>query len=329
MYGLFCGGLVWSGAAAWLWITHGIPPTEAVDVWEYYYPPLRNSGIHQALLKPQDGTLDVLMLGASTIEHGWGNIEELLLNKLQAEFGPRVRIFNLAQIAHTSRDSLLKMRHVRHQPFNVVIVYDGINDCRMNCCPRQEFRDDYSHCSYYPGIEKRFAAGQFSFSNAISDQIGFSIPLGEPELQWLEEGKTLKTPPVFRKNLKEILQLAQEHRSLVVLQSFAIHLPENYTDELFEAGKLDFPPRGSSTACPVRMWGVPEGVRAGVAAHNQVVRELAAEHSLETMFVDQAAEIPAQGKYFIDVCHFTPEGCRRWVENLAPPLIARLRERTF
>lgn len=318
------------GIATWMWVSHGLTLTESVDVWEFYYPVLNTSGVKTAKIAPHDGALDVLLLGASTIEHGWGNVAELLQTDLERQFRKRVRIYNLAMIAHTSRDSVLKLRHLQHKPFDVILVYDGINDCRMNCCPTEVYRPDYSHCAWYAGFEERLAAGKISLPVVLGNQVRQRIGLGEPDDQWRAEGRTLKTPAAFRENIAEIIQIARQQGSLVVLQSFATHLPRNYTDELFRAGQLDYPPfEQSRQACPVQMWGTPEGVRNGVAAHNQILRELAAANLQDVVFVDQAREIPADGRHFIDVCHFTPQGCRSFVDNLLPRLVQHLQTRGF
>jgi hypothetical protein len=66
-------------------------------------------------------------------------------------------------------------------------------------------------------------------------------------------------------------------------------------------------------------------VVAAVAAHNDVVRRVAAEpHAGGVMFIDQARLMNGPGRDFDDPCHFSPSGCRHFVENLLPTLLPML-----
>ena len=52
-----------------------------------------------------------------------------------------------------------------------------------------------------------------------------------------------------------------------------------------------------------------------VAAHNVVARDLAKAHA-HVHLVDQAQEMPQQGKLFNDICHLSDAGSVRFVANL-------------
>src|SRR5258707_744797 len=73
-------------------------------------------------------------------------------------------------VAGSSRDSLIKYLQLGDDQFELVIVYDGINDVRMNCCPREQFRDDYSHCSWYYEIQKLIDAGRMPANAGVADE---------------------------------------------------------------------------------------------------------------------------------------------------------------
>ena len=99
--------------------------------------------------------------------------------------------------------------------------------------------------------------------------------------------------------------------------TFALYVPDDYSEEAFEAGRLDY----GGHVTPLEHWGIAENVVAGVRAHNQVVRSLA-EASGAAFFVDQARLMPRGARFFDDACHLTPEGSERFVELLLVPVLA-------
>src|SRR5262249_42013504 len=131
-------------------------------VWDMYYPEIRFSKVQQVRPRHADDWFDVLILGGSVVAAGYGEVQEHLSRRLHDAVGGQFRICNLARPAHTSRDSLLKYSRLAGEQFEVVIVYDGINDVPMNCCPREKFRDDYTHFAWYYGFQKKLELGQAS-----------------------------------------------------------------------------------------------------------------------------------------------------------------------
>jgi hypothetical protein len=329
VYLLFLLALIWGGGKlVWKW-KFGVPLTAQAGVWDFYFPELRSSGVLDATIQADDGVLDVLLLGASTLEKGWGDIEERLRAALKRECGEHVRIFNLAVIAQTSRDSALKFSRIADKHFDVVLIYDGINDCRMNNCEGGQFREDYTHCARYDGFARRERAGSIALPAGSLPFHEQRIGIGSPRPELTKFGFELKTPTAFRQNLSLILEPALRHGSLIVLNTFAIHIPDGYTDEKLKRGELDFGIRVGSQRCPLDMWGQKADVIRCVTAHNLVIEELARTHPNTVLLVDQAEKMSADGKNFVDVCHFTDQGCQQFVDNvmaeLGPRLQARLR----
>lgn len=320
-YVSFCLGLC-VGAAALYWKLHaGVAITDTVSVWDHFYPELRASELHELSRERDDGIFDVLLLGGSVLEPTWGEVEAELRSRLERECDGKYRLINLARSGHTSRDSLLKYGHLEDARFDLVINYDGINDVRMNNCPRENFRDDYSHCAWYRSFEKRLAAGSISLPQAVLQEIetlGESIGRGPPTNDTEAGfGCDVKTPGPFRKNLEAILETAAKRGDIVLLQTFAFHLPDSYTRERFERGELDFTLRADGRSCAAEMWSKPECIGPVVDAQNAEVRSLVAEHD-DVLFVDQAKLMQTTGENFVDVCHLTPAGSRRLIENLWP-----------
>ncbi|MFN0053440.1 MAG: hypothetical protein ACKV0T_14750 [Planctomycetales bacterium] len=324
VYALFCVGLV-SGTVRWFWRVRGNPD----NPWEFYYPELRRTGLTKAVLTRHDDTFDVLLLGGSVLEPAWGDIEHRLRQRLSGVAPDRFRLFNLACVAHTSRDSYLKYSHLEEKSLDLVIVYDGINDVRMNNVPPELFRDDYSHCGWYRSVEKCLELGRVSLPAAVRQQfqtLGETIGLGGPRTdEQADYGKEIKTPVAFRKNLLGILRLAEARGDAVLFNTYASHIPDDYSRERFDAMELDYSYRPDGRSCGVEMWGRPENVRATLAAHNEELRRLVVEHPTVRL-VDQARLIEGSGAHFVDPCHLTRKGCEAFVDNLWPQVLQRWQE---
>lgn len=325
MYLTFLLALLWAGSAVFWAVWSGVPIHEQPRIWDVYYPQLRRSGALEADLRSDDGSFDVLMLGASVIDPSFGSIEAQLRDQLVRKFAGRARVFNVATSAHTTRDSLNKFEYLCEQGkhFDLVLVYDAINDVRMNNCPPGAFRNDYTHCGWYSSFERRKAAG--SLTLPISEQVrtvGELISLGEDSPNLRQFGSDIRTPAAYRQNLAEIVRLARERGSEVLLVSFAWFIPEDYTFEALTAKSLDY--SYAPVSCSVEMWGEPDAVRKTLNAHNAVVRDLVQEHP-DIRFADVEAAIPRRGEFFIDPCHLTEVGCRRFVEAVWPQIDAAAR----
>ncbi len=326
VYAAFCCGVVFLGIKSF-WKFHAdVPFDEWAVVLDFYFPKIRLSKVKEAHPQHNDRYFDVLLLGGSVLEPGWGNVEECLRAKLQAEVADRFRIFNLAQSAHTSRDSLLKYRELVREQFDLVIVYNGINDVRLNCCPRKSFRDDYSHFAWYRSMQQHIDAGTMRQAVDIVDQAKtaaetFSFDASNDAL--LEEGGDIKTARPFRSNLAEIAWTAVGRRDALLMLSFAYYIPDDYTQERFENRTLDYSFRPDGWSCDAETWGKPRYVAAAIDAQNEALRGLVEEHP-EMLFADERTAMPQNGHLFIDPCHLTKEGSRQFVENLWPAVLWRL-----
>src|SRR5262245_27757634 len=159
VYAAFCWGLVYGGGKLFWRVSSGVPLRDTAFVLDLYFPEIRRSRVHEVHPRHADDKFDFLLLGGSVLEPAWDDVEKFLKARLQAELGDRWRLFNLGCSAHTSRDSLIKYSEMKGEQFDLVIVYDGINDLRLNCCPRDAFRDDYSHIPRYRNMQKYLDAG--------------------------------------------------------------------------------------------------------------------------------------------------------------------------
>jgi hypothetical protein len=210
--------------------------------------------------------------------------------------------------------------------FDLVVVYHGINETRTNNAPPEVFRSDYGHYSWYRFVNAidrdrllEFVALPYFVKHAsiaLRDRFGLSvvIPTSEPRAEWLEYGVDVKSDGPFRENLSAILDMAESRGDPVLLMTFVLNIDARYTDESFRALELDYTRHRS----PLRWWGTPQAVAAGVEAHNGVVRELAAGR--RTLFVDQAALMPRERRLYNDPCHLTVVGSGMFVDNMMESL---------
>lgn len=324
-YLLFCLALPAGGLGLYWSLRAGKPLAGSIDVWDYYYPELRAIGASSP--RHDDDRFDLLLLGGSVLEPAWGDVEHLLRERLEAEFPGRFRIDNLARSGHTSRDSLLKYSHLAGQQFDLVFAYEGINDVRMNNVSREMFRDDYTHCAWYRGFEKRRAAGSISLPAAIGQQLetlGESIEFGAPrDMAQAELGREIKTARTVAGNLAGIARLAAERHDPLLLATYAWYIPADYTRERFESQMLDYSYRADGRSCGAEMWGRPDLIGPVIDAQNTAIRELVADDA-RLGLVDLERAIAKAKVNFVDPCHLTAEGSRAFVDALWPAVRGRL-----
>lgn len=303
----------------YLMVGYGVPFLRPDTLPLYIYPEL-NEVIEKSIRK-EDEYFDVLLLGASAIASNWGNVQSELKRQIPRK---NIRIHNLATRAHTSLDSFYKYRHLEKQEFDLVLLYHGINEQRMNNIEEERFQKDYSHYHWYRAINAfeafyrfPFLALPYAIPCIIADTgkslgiLRFSpvfiddIPLETRK----EHGKILKSRDSFKENISKIITLAGKRNEPLLLLSFAYHYPENYTLRKFKEKKLDYGEHKS----PVEIWGYPPHVVAGLAEHNKVIKELAEKHS-NVLFIDLETMMPKSGDYFDDICHFSPRGSALFAE---------------
>jgi hypothetical protein len=320
-----------------------VPLLRPAQILYAYYPELRSSGElpeappARAQTRPVQGDefYDVLLLGGSVLHKSWGSVETELREQL-ASLGHRdVRIFNLAMPAHTSRDSLLKYAALGDDRFDLVIFYHGINEARVNNAPPDLFREDYGHYSWYEVVNTLapyhgsayFALPYTLRYLAIAARSYLTknrfISTYEVRKEWARYGKDPRSAASFSRNVNAILELASQRGERLVLMTFALYIPEDYSRKAFTEKRLDY----RLHRAPIEWWGLPEHVMNAVSAHNEIVRGVAARHK-QVFLVDQASLMPGSALYFNDPCHLTAAGAARFVENMLAVLGSDLAERS-
>ena len=291
-----------------------------------FYP-----GIEEAARDDGEGdVLQVLLLGGSVLHPDWSPIEPLLADRISLATRRRVRIDNLATSSHTSRDSRLKYARLDARRYDLVLFYHAINETKFNNVPREVFRADYGHVPFYarvnvaahdawlPRLALPWAVRQTGVLAAISTGRRPTLP-DRPPKEWLREGLDVKTADSFRENLEEIADTAARRGDPLLVATFAIHVPEDTDRKAFRNLQSDY----TRHLAPIKLWGLPEAVRAGVDAHNGIARQVAGTRDA-VYLADVAAQLPAERALFNDACHFTVDGAVAFGDRVMPGVLQAL-----
>ncbi|MDK1020447.1 MAG: hypothetical protein QGD90_02270 [Candidatus Hydrogenedentes bacterium] len=303
------------------------------DVIYSYYPELKP--ILPQHLAPDDGVLDVLLLGASVFVMRDDHIPRLLSVRLHDEVPRHVRVHNASHTGHTSLDSLNKYRQLKDKRFDCVVFYHNINEIRANNAPDFVFREDYTQYAFYDEVQTIFRHDKMDwlaapfvyelFLHRLQRRMGLreAFPF-LPNEDWVQYGDSIKTVASFRRNLEGIARIARERGDRLLLMKYAYHLPDSYSLEAFENDALDYviPPKTPilTMRVEVEAWGEVQNVKKALKAHNEVIEETAQKYP-EVCYLDQEALMAGQGHYFIDVCHPSKEGTHFFVENLLQKIL--------
>ncbi len=327
------GALVWAACleliARGYWTLHGDVPLLAPDrILQAIYPELRS--LDAAPPTAGDASLDILLLGGSTLHEAWGQVEVELREQLARAGHRDVRTFNLAQPAHTSRDSRLKYEALPDARFDYVVFCHGINEARANNVPPELFRDDYSHFAWYEtanALASHHGRSRLALPYTVRLAVLRTrqalypqryVPEDRPRRDWLRYGGEIRSARSFEDNLRTVLEVAERRRERVVVLTFATWIPPDYSLDAFRAKRLDY----LLFYSPLELWGEAANVVAAVAAHNAIARRLGAREGV--LLVDQERLMPKGGRYFNDPCHLTVEGSARFARHLADALLQDL-----
>lgn len=299
-------------------IAKGVPAFHTDQIFTSFFQEFTESNVAEAPTDQKDSTLDVLVLGPSVWYWVYGDVAPRFEKALAEKLGRPVRVFNASHSGRTSRDALLVYERLAQKRFDLVVVYHAINDLFLNNCPPETFANDYTHAPRYDQIrmlDSHAEVGWFALPYTLRylrSHIGDKLHLdSRPKRDWAHYGTTLMTPPAFRSNLEEIIRIARSRNEQVLLMTFAWHLPEDYSEEAFEAKTLDY----DKHICRLLTWGTRAGITSGMRAHNDILGDLARKNP-DLLFADMEALMPGGKRHYDDVCHFTATGCAAYVDLL-------------
>jgi hypothetical protein len=278
-----------------------------------------------------DAIYDVLLLGGSVLWE-WAELPETLQRLAQITIdGKPVRMHLAALPAHTSLDSLYKLRYLADQPFDLYVLYQGINEVRTNNIPPRYWRMDYSHYSWYAEANflqrnatvidagLRSPVVLFRLKQLLVASLGIRkfVPTDWADDEFLKYGSDVRSAEPFRRNVERMLDIAARNGTPFLLSTFAWHRPENYDMEDYrrpepaaeEGVYRDF------FILPIELWGRPDDVVRALALHNEVLRSMRG-HPAVLDVVPMDDRIPKDATFFEDICHFTEQGYAEFGENL-------------
>lgn len=210
------------------------------SVAEFYFPELKPSKQNPPAPKKHN----ILLLGASVLNPTWGSVEEEIKKALNESIPGAFTIHNMGMPSHTSRDSLIKYNLLEAYTFDKIFVYHGINVIRMNNYSRERYKSDYSHIHWYRIVNPFIKHTELPFiaTPFMIQHTWFKITTrnNDEEFENKEYGNEIKTGKALASNLKTIAEIAKERGEDLIFATFATHLPANYSEEDFNAKKLDY-----------------------------------------------------------------------------------------
>jgi len=251
------------------------------------------------------GTRRVLTLGGSVL------FNRRFTERLRAELVRRsdrpVELLGAALRSHTSRSSVLKWRLLRERGFDVVVIYEGINDLFANHIPPDGYREDYGHLGPW------YVRGPLLDRSVIARLLYNNLLYRPP--RHVVGASGFRSAGTLRANLRELVADVRACGAAPVLSTFAWAIPPDYTHERFVAGEAGYANPERYDYCPVELWGPPAWVREGLQRQNLVVHEVARE--TRTRLFDAEAVLGKDLRWFGDVCHPSEAGVDRLVKTLA------------
>jgi lysophospholipase L1-like esterase len=293
-----------------------------------------------ALDKPKD-EIRIATIGASTtanlnliFEDNWPG--QLGAQVQKALPGKRVRVVNAAVPGFDTAQSLANLS-LRVMPFkpDVVVIYHAYNDLKA-VTPGKPFRADYSHIHEKPfGLIERPPF----YLNVLHHSM-FYVRTRNSYRKFAMQGKAIddmtgvgrvdRVPPeaeaAFRQHMEGMIAIARAGGAKVVLSSFAtLH---DLSADYGKPATLQALSKLQREELPSLLHFTPgltlPGIVDGLNRYNRALHDIAQKQ--RTGWVDNAAKVPHEDKYFVDRVHFSLDGARRMGENFAPAVIAELRK---
>lgn len=278
-----------------------------------------------------NATYDVLLLGGSVLWE-WAQLPETARRLEQTTIdGKPVRMHLAASPAHTSLDSLYKLRYLAKLPFDLYFLYQGINEVRTNNVSPQNWRADYSHYSWYAEVNffQRNAAAidaglrspvvLFRLKQLLLKSLGIRkvVPTDWPDEELVHYGSDIRSEEPFRRNIEGMLDIAERNGTPFLLSTFAWYRPDNYDMENYRRPEPE-PDAGVDREpfiLPIELWGRPDNVVRALELHNEVLRSMRRHPSvLDVIAMDE--QIPKNKRFFEDICHFTRRGYAKFTGKL-------------
>lgn len=271
--------------------------------------------------KPE-GTTRVLVLGSSTMFNR--HLGERLQAALQARSDRPIELLNASLRSHTSRSDLLKYRLLQQYEWDYLVYYNGINDLWANHVPPEHYQHDYSHISGW------YREGRLINHSLVLRYAYLAVrPLMEMLDAWLGTNRYPHTKIIFpnkgsmnlanftsirdfESNLQDIIAIARQHHTKVLLSTFAYAIPENYSRKAFMANELGFVNPDNYDKRDISNWGNPAYLREGLDKTNEIIRAIGQQPGITLL--DSQQLFGESTHLFGDVCHFNDDGVDAFIQ---------------
>lgn len=255
------------------------------------------------------GTLRIATLGGSVLFNR--HFTERLRERLAPEVDGDLELLGAALRAHTSRSSLLKWRVLARHDFDLVLIYEGINDLYANHVEPSRYREDFSHLGPW------YVRGPL-LDRSVLARLVYNEWLHRP-VPGAAMASGYRSVETTRANLRELIASVRAHGATPVLSTFAWSLPAGYTREAFARGELGYDNPERYDPIPVEFWGPPDWVREGLVRTNVAIHEVAQETGAPLF--DAERVLGRDPRWFGDVCHPSDAGVARMIDALAAFLV--------
>jgi hypothetical protein len=257
-------------------------------------------------------TARVLMLGESTFfNRRMAERLKAALTPMASRHGKAVEVVGAALRTHTTRSSVIKFAYLKQFQFDLVLIYHGINDLWINPALASDDRRAYSHISAW--YDRSALLDGCVLCRLTYNQLLFHRPV-MPK-QSFAATRTLPSPRLFEQNLSILLDDVRAAGATPVLMSFAWQIPDSYSYDAFVAHRAGYNNPENYDSHPFELWGTVDYVKAGLQAHNAIVRRL--NRAKSTVFVDQERLLGDSLSNFGDVVHLSEPGTARFIGNIA------------
>jgi hypothetical protein len=146
----------------------------------------------------------------------------------------KVEILGAALRAHTTMSSILKYKLLSKYNFDIVLIYDSMNDLWMNHVNSKDFKEDYSH--FDPWYKRNYCLNHSIICRMIYNKLIYRKPAKNVRKTFIDA----PGEKVFRENLTDLVEALYNHGSIPILMTFAWSIPPNYSRELFESNSLGY-----------------------------------------------------------------------------------------
>lgn len=303
--------------------------------------------------KKSAGEIRIATIGGSTTanlnltyEENWPGRLGILIQEVYPH--KKIKILNAGVPGFDTAQSVGNLA-LRVMPFNpdIVIIYHAYNDLKAIRADRK-FSPDYAHIhkkpyGYHqqPGILIRWLNHSMFYvrtrnkyrdhvriRNKYNKTAGNKKPGNQKKSAGSKKKRLVHIPPdavrTFEQHVRSLVAIADAGGAKVILSSFAtLHDPHlDYSDNERNMGLTEYQKAELGSLLYFTPGLELSAIFKGIIQFNDVLKAIAQEG--RAGWVDNAASIPNDEKYFVDRVHFTKYGAKLMADNLFPIVLELL-----